>query len=279
MYKPGQLRGSKGGLFARLGRAPTRALAQQLRPPEPRAAEMIYLSWVRSFWRLWGHTVLAELEQPGATPEFARLFSGLLAGAPPDSAIKRAGISVTDLVSRYLRSIFKPGQLPRSVRVDAGFEELPRLRPYQNAGQEQLIDEWRIENLRLIRGASAEHVAELAEVFKEAQEQGIPHAELIERIKDVLGAGENRAKLIASDQTTKFNGSIQAIQQQAAGITEFVWSTSHDGAVRPSHRLLDGRTFSWATGAPDGAEHVLPGQPVRCRCQPVPVIPLFEGLE
>jgi SPP1 gp7 family putative phage head morphogenesis protein len=282
MYKPGQLRGSKGGLFQRLNRAPSDALIQQLRPPEPRAAELIYRAWARSVWRVWSHVVRSELAslQPGMVPDFATRMHALVNGSALPSTLNRVGRAVTDNVARYMGSIFKRGQAPQGVRLDAAedFTPVPRINPFSE-GQAELIDQWRLENIRLIKNATDEQVAKLLEVFRAAQTEGIAHGELAGMVDEILDDGLNRALLIASDQTTKFNGTVQRVQQTAAGITEFIWSTSHDGAVRPSHKLLDGRKFRWDKGAPDGVHWVLPGEPVRCRCQAIPVIPLFDGLD
>jgi SPP1 gp7 family putative phage head morphogenesis protein len=281
MYKPNQLRGSKGGLFQRLGRGSTEA-RNALRPPEPRAAELIYRSWVRSFWKLWVHVVrteLASMQQHGTSPDLSGRMYALLNGSGLNGVITRTGQNVCDLVARYMGSIFKKGQAPAGVRLDAAFESIPRLKPF-NAEQAALIDKWRLENLRLIKNATDEHIAALFKIFKDAQEQGIAHGELAGMVDKVLNDGFQRAMLIASDQTTKFNGTIQQVQQTTAGITEFMWSTSHDGAVRPTHRELDGKKFKWAVGAPSAnGEGILPGQEIRCRCQPIPIIALFEGLD
>jgi SPP1 gp7 family putative phage head morphogenesis protein len=279
MYSSKQLRGKKGGLFQRLGRAPTKALTHALRPPEPRAAELIYRSWVRAFWKIWVHVVRTELasSRSGMPPDLSGRMYALLNGSGLNGVIDRVGNSVCDCVARYMGSIFKPGQAPAGVRLDAAFESIPRIKPF-NAEQAAMIDKWRLENLRLIKNATDDHIAALFEIFKNAQEQGIARGELASMVDQVLNAGYQRAMFIASDQTTKFNGTIQRAQQTAAGITEFIWSTSKDGAVRATHRALEGKKFSWAVGAPDGPNLVLPGEPARCRCQPIPVIALFEGL-
>ena len=282
MFTTADLRGKKGGLFQRLGRAPSKALIAQLRPPEPRAAELIYRTWVRSFWKLWEHAVKTELEtvRAGGTPDLASRMYSLLNSSGLNGVIMRAGRSVCDVVARYMGSIFKRGTVPAAVRLDAVIppRTVQRVKPF-NDTQEKLINEWRVTNLALIKNATDDHLAKLYAVFKEAQTQGIAHGELAANVDEVLNAGFNRAMLIASDQTTKFNGSMQAVQQTAAGITEFIWSTSHDGAVRHTHRLLDGKKFQWAIGAPDGDTLTTPGQPVRCRCQALPVIAMFAGLD
>jgi SPP1 gp7 family putative phage head morphogenesis protein len=279
-YQASQLRGKKGGLFQRLGRGSTDA-RNALRPPEPRAAELIYRSWVRSFWKLWVHVVRTELAstQSDTAPQLAERMYALLNASGLNGVLVRTGRAVTDNVARYMGSIFKRGQAPEGVRLDAvDPRRIPRLRPF-DAEQTAQIDKWRLENLRLIKNATDEHVAALFKIFKEAQEQGIAHGELAGQVAAALDVGYNRAVLIASDQTTKFNGTIQQVQQTAAGITEFIWSTSHDGAVRPTHRLLDGKKFQWSVGAPDGVNLVLPGEPIRCRCQAIPVIELFAGID
>jgi SPP1 gp7 family putative phage head morphogenesis protein len=238
------------------------------------------MRWVRAFWAMWRHVALNELEK--ANPDFAKRFEELLAVSGLDTALQKTGVAVTDLVARYMRSIFKRGTTPARVRLDATFgpdTTVPRLSPASNAEQQAQIDAWRKENLRLIKNASEEHVEDLAAVFKEAQENGLSRQELIDVVMQRLGVGESRAKLIASDQTTKFNGSVQAVQQQAAGITEFVWGTSRDGAVRPSHRVLEGKTFSWLAPPVVDGEVATPGTPIRCRCQAIPKIALFEGLD
>jgi SPP1 gp7 family putative phage head morphogenesis protein len=84
-------------------------------------------------------------------------------------------------------------------------------------------------------------------------------------LQEQFGITDRRAKLIARDQTSKFNSDLNKIRQQQAGVTSYVWMTSHDERVRALHRKLDGKTYKWgeATGAEQGLP---PGQPVNCRC-------------
>jgi SPP1 gp7 family putative phage head morphogenesis protein len=94
----------------------------------------------------------------------------------------------------------------------------------------------------------------------------------IERIKEDLdkdeSIGKNRAKLIARDQTNKFNGQLTQLRQKEVGINSYIWTTSRDERVRPAHRALDGEVFSWSKPSPEGH----PGEPIQCRCIAQPVI-------
>lgn len=74
---------------------------------------------------------------------------------------------------------------------------------------------------------------------------------------------EAHADLIARDQLAKLNLALTRSRQIAAGITHFRWKDRDDSRVRPAHRALDRRVFSWAEGAPGEG---FPGEPVSCRC-------------
>jgi SPP1 gp7 family putative phage head morphogenesis protein len=94
----------------------------------------------------------------------------------------------------------------------------------------------------------------------------------IEKIKQELinaeSIGENRARLIARDQTNKFNGQLTQLRQQELGITSYVWTTAQDERVRPTHKVLDGETFTWEKGPKIGH----PGNEINCRCIAQPII-------
>ncbi len=98
------------------------------------------------------------------------------------------------------------------------------------------------------------------------EEQGVPALIPTRRIKrdgtPVMVRVENHAALIARDQVSKLNGQLNRARQTAAGITSFVWETREDDRVRPEHRELQGRTFTWD----EGAGGVYPGEPIQCRC-------------
>ena len=76
-------------------------------------------------------------------------------------------------------------------------------------------------------------------------------------------AGSNtlhRARLIAADQTGKALGGLNQIRQRQNGISEYIWSTSTDERVRPTHVANEGLVFAW--GSPPATGH--PGHEIRC---------------
>lgn len=91
---------------------------------------------------------------------------------------------------------------------------------------------------------------------------------------DILRFGvvtENRAKLIARDQVSKLNSTINRIRQTELGIVQYKWSTSGDERVRPTHRENDGKVFDW-NDPPAVTGH--PGEDYQCRCVAIPIIDL-----
>lgn len=55
---------------------------------------------------------------------------------------------------------------------------------------------------------------------------------------------------------------------QSLGTSQYVWRTQRDEKVRLSHRMNDGRVFSWAN--PPESGH--PGTDYNCRCEAVPYV-------
>ena len=104
--------------------------------------------------------------------------------------------------------------------------------------------------------------------------QGNSIEKIEEELKKSEEIGENRARLIARDQTSKFNGQLTQLRQQELGITSYIWTTSKDERVRSTHRVLDGKTFTWEKGSKIGH----PGQEINCRCiaQPIIIDSMFD---
>lgn len=61
---------------------------------------------------------------------------------------------------------------------------------------------------------------------------------------------------------------IRLSLKEAGATGQYVWRTQHDKRVRTSHRVNDGRIFSWSDPPPSGH----PGEDYNCRCEAVPYI-------
>jgi len=112
--------------------------------------------------------------------------------------------------------------------------------------------------------------------------EGMRWESLVEQIQHDGDVTENRAKLIARDQTAKINSAFNQERQQQVGIEKYEWQTSGDERVRESHAEVDGKIFEWGEAGPVAGsvngEPCHPGEDIQCRCVAVPVVNM-EALE
>lgn len=134
------------------------------------------------------------------------------------------------------------------------------------------ILEGQVDLITSLPREAAERVHELA---MEARVGGQRPSALIDEIKNLGDITRNRAMLIARTEVARTASVITQARAQSAGSTHFVWRTSRDNNVRPSHRRLEGKIFRWddppISDLPDYRS--LPGQIFRCRCTAQPILP------
>jgi len=127
-------------------------------------------------------------------------------------------------------------------------------------------------NVALIRSISPTLHSQIIEKYNNIlRTEGFNQASMAKMLSERFGVAQSRANLIASDQTGKTVGALTKLRQTQAGFLKFVWRTSRDPAVRPEHRVLEGRVFLWSAPPSVG----IPGQPINCRCTAEPYI---EGI-
>jgi SPP1 gp7 family putative phage head morphogenesis protein len=105
--------------------------------------------------------------------------------------------------------------------------------------------------------------AEYEQEFQRQFERGI----LQRRVNNA----DARARLIARDQISKYNGQLNKTRQTALGITKYKWITAGDERVRDSHAKLHGKIFSWDNPPTINGRQLNPGDDYQCRCNALPV--------
>ena len=132
----------------------------------------------------------------------------------------------------------------------------------------------------------AEQVDLITSIPRKAAER--VHELTIEGIQNSTRADQIAAEIRRSGKVSEFN----AIRIARTGVTttatallearclhigsqEYIWRTSRDSDVRPTHRILEGKTFHWNDPpiAGENGFRAHPGQSAFCRCWPEPVIP------
>jgi SPP1 gp7 family putative phage head morphogenesis protein len=126
-----------------------------------------------------------------------------------------------------------------------------------------LAEGWVSDNAALIKSIPTQFHTELEGILRRGVMNGVSVGDIKDQLKSRFSITENRAKLIAQDQTLKLNSSLTEYRLKSVGVTKFIWRTVGDSRVRPDHIERNGKEYTFKEGA--GGE--LPGQPVRCRCR------------
>ena len=154
----------------------------------------------------------------------------------------------------------------RQVRAAYGVDILrnePNLAP--------MLSAWEQENLALIKTVPERIVESFRTEMTNALIQGTSLKELTGIVQERSGVGRSRAELIARDQVGRLNGQLAEMRQRSIGLEEYIWRTSQDERVRPTHVVRNGKTYRWKAGG------IRPGSEIRCRCNAEPVFPETIG--
>lgn len=199
-----------------------------------------------------------KYDENDVTDEIIKAISDALDN---DNIMQGKITGVFGMVDNYNRGEFE--SVLKSMQINAFGAER-----WYNEYSRQWID----ENLALIKSIREDALrriqSELREAISSTLERGVQTKLLANRIRDLSGVTEKRARLIARDQVGKLNGRLTEYRQRGAGIKEYRWSTSNDSRVREAHAEREGQIFKWDKPPFDGH----PGQPINCRCVALPVI-------
>lgn len=143
------------------------------------------------------------------------------------------------------------------------------------------------ENVRLIKSIPAEYLDKIQRIVDTETIKGRSGRSIIQQIQEVYPVTENKARLIARDQSNKVNGDLTRERQTAQGIRGYRWRTVGDGAVRESHKERNGKVYAWRpedvgkrldSGEvmldPEAEDIGHPGEDIQCRCVADPILEL-----
>ncbi len=176
-----------------------------------------------------------------------------------DTKINRTATDQAFRVSNFNQQQFNK-VLQRSLSVNPIGDE-----PYlQNQ-----INSFVKQNVSLITNIGDEQTRRIEASLLRDLSNGLGSAEIRRNLVKIENFSRNRAKLIARDQTAKFNSELSGLRMQNVGIDEYEWLTAGDERMRPRHQAQNGKIFRNDT-PPAGTGH--PGHEVNCRCTRQPVI-------
>jgi SPP1 gp7 family putative phage head morphogenesis protein len=141
-------------------------------------------------------------------------------------------------------------------------------------------DIWANRNYDLIKSDMKNYIGQINALTEKSVTSGWSVKTLREQIMTLDGKiTKSRANFIARDQIGKLNGEITQRRMESVGLTMYIWETSGDERVRPSHEMMDGGLCKWGDSTvysqdggktwiprPSGAVFLHPGADYQCRC-------------
>ena len=199
--------------------------------------------------------------------DIERLFSSSRTGF-----LKKYPPSVAAILARKIAhrtDLFNIGQFNRVFGTVLGQEPV-RYEPWL----QQEINGFVKTNVRLISSIHENYFKKVEDIILRGVRRGTLTDTIAGEIQDEFGIIDRRAKLIARDQVSKFNGDLTQFRQKSVGVTRYRWSTSHDERVRESHQAFDEEVIAWdnpPSSLNGYAWEGHPGEPINCRCVVIPV--------
>lgn len=131
------------------------------------------------------------------------------------------------------------------------------------------------EQVGLITSLPTEAAARVHKLTLEGLTNSTRAAQVAEEIMRTGHVTRSRANLIARTEVGRTAQTLTQARAEHLGSTGYIWRTSHDADVRPSHRAMEGRFVAWAEPPVlDGLKGHAGALP-NCRCYCEPVLPEF----
>jgi SPP1 gp7 family putative phage head morphogenesis protein len=203
---------------------------------------------------------LTDTRQDGYVEDFIRIFGFLKV---------RFGELITDIkIQRDAQSMATGVDKVGSKTFDAQVKSVLGVAPHRTEPWlSGTLNNTVTQNVSLIKTLHADTFKDIETQVLNGLQTGRSTKDIARSIAEKTGASKKRATLIARDQVGKLTSTLATRRASDLGAKRFEWQTSSDERVRPSHRALNGKMFTYKVGASvDGETGVLPGQPILCRC-------------
>lgn len=129
------------------------------------------------------------------------------------------------------------------------------------------------EGAKLIRSLPLEAAERVTNLSMEAALTGTRADALFDEIMRTGQVTESRARLIARTEVGRAASAITQARAESISSPGYIWRTSEDADVRPSHKRMNGQFVAWdAPPTLDGLTGHAGALP-NCRCYAEPVIP------
>lgn len=122
-------------------------------------------------------------------------------------------------------------------------------------------------NVGLVKSVSDQARDRISEEVFQGLRERRPAREVAARIREKVDMGKRRALGIAADQNVKITAQLNDERRRDAGISTWIWRSSHKVHFRPEHARRDGKRYDDdATSGEHKPPEDRPGEPIHCGC-------------
>ena len=135
------------------------------------------------------------------------------------------------------------------------------------------------DNVGLIKSIPIDAAKRVHKLIKENQYVGLRSTDLIDEIMRIGSISENKAKMIARTETSRYSTALTQMRSESIGADWYVWKAVGDFRTRKGHKRMDGVVVSW--NDPPSPEKLVgekaygeyhAGETFNCRCYPEPIL-------
>lgn len=130
-----------------------------------------------------------------------------------------------------------------------------------------------VEGIKSIPQRAAERVEKLT---LQAVIEGRRSKDIEDEIARTGDVSTSHATMLARTGVSASSTALIQARSEWAGSTHYIWRTSLDGTVRPSHRKMEGMIVSWQDPPTLDGWTGPPGTAANCRCWPAPIFGKIE---
>jgi SPP1 gp7 family putative phage head morphogenesis protein len=227
----------------------------------------------------------AETQYARQLKQVARQVGDIVRGLAPDGVIADVGTLVTtlnhyaDLLVPWAKSVASRMISDVSRRDANAWEQHGRAigqairKEIESAPTGAAMRASLSEQVRLITSLPREAAERVHELAIEALPKGIRASEIA---KEIMASGDvtkSRAMTIARTEVSRTATALTKARAQHIGSEGYIWQTSKDGAVRPSHKTMQGNFVRWDDPPTLDGMKGHAGEFPNCRCFPEVAIP------
>jgi len=139
------------------------------------------------------------------------------------------------------------------------------------------------DNVGLIKSIPIDAAKRVHKLIKENQYVGLRSTDLIDEIMRIGSISENKAKMIARTETSRYSTALTQMRSESIGADWYIWKAVGDFRTRKGHKRMDGVIVSW--NDPPSPEKLVSekaygeyhaGETFNCRCYPEVILDIDD---